>query len=100
MSTVSDPAGAPPATSLAVADEIFLRCAPQLTAAGERFTAAAVIERDKVDLLLVLSHLADCMESNSRVNKRTGFLETHVDPGWFEKFSRALERHTGKRVEL
>lgn len=92
--------GAPQAAALASADEIFLRCAPTLTGTEHRFTAAGVIDRDKQDLIEVLAHLAECMESNSTVNLLTGDVQTFVEPEWFERFRRALERHTGRRPEF
>lgn len=91
---------APQASSLACADEIFMRCAPALVDTESRVTAAGVIDRHKGDLVVVLSDLADALEGNSRINKWTGLIETHVDPAWFTKFERVILRHTGRRIGL
>jgi len=96
----TNPLSAPQAVALACADEIFMRCAPGLIGSEARVTAAGVIDRHKGDLVVVLSDLADALEANSRSNIHTGFMETHVEPMWFIKLERALERHTGRRVKL
>ena len=95
----------PQAASLTCADEVLMRCAPVLCSgigAGpdKRDLVATLIERHKRDAIVVLTEVAEALESNSEINKHTGMVQMHVDPEWFGKFQRALERHTGRRVEL
>lgn len=91
---MSDPANA---AALATADEVLMRCLPaQLRDYGLRHTAAAVIEKDKADLVSVLGQLADALDGNSEVNSYTGEFAVLVQPEWFWEFKRALLHHTGR----
>ncbi len=87
------------AASLATADEVLLRCAPKLMADRViRGVAERVVERGKADLLEVINALADGLDGNSEINLATGEFSSVVEPAWFWKFQRVLERHTGRRV--
>jgi hypothetical protein len=84
------------AESLATADVLLWRCAPNLCAEPSmRRTAALVIERDKADLLAVLTELAEALDGNAEVNQYTGEFATLVRPEWFGLLKRALLKHAG-----
>lgn len=86
------------AASLACADEVFMRCAPAAMHGTGRTVAAEVIQRDKADLVAVLRELGEALESNAELNTYTGEFCTLVNPDWFGRLRRALERHSGVRV--
>lgn len=87
------------AASLAIADEILLRVAPEGAGVPDlRATVLAVIERDKADVLALLRELGEALEGNAEINTYTGEFCTLVNPDWFPRLQRALERHTGIRV--
>ncbi len=87
------------AASLAIADEILLRVAPESAGLAEaRVTVLAVIERDKAGLVALLRELAEALDGNAELNTYTGEFCTLVNPDWFGRLRRELERHTGVRV--
>lgn len=84
------------AQSLSSADVVLFRCCPNLSAEPSmRRTAAQVIEKDKADLLAVLTELAEALDANSEVNCYTGEFATLVRPEWFGMLKRALLKHAG-----
>lgn len=87
------------AASLTIADEILLRVAPESAGLADlRATVLQVIERDKADLVQVLRELGEALDGHSEVNTYTGEFFTLVNPDWFPRLQRAVERHTGDRV--
>lgn len=87
------------AASLAIADEILMRIAPESKGlAVARVQVLEVIERDKADVLALLRELGQALDSNAELNTYTGEFCTVVNPDFFGRLRRALERHTGVRV--
>lgn len=84
------------AESLATADAVLYRCSPNLSAEPSmRRTVALAVERDKADLLAVITELAGALDCNSELNIYTGEFATLVRPEWFGLLKRALLKHAG-----
>jgi hypothetical protein len=87
------------ATSLATADEVLMRVVPEKAGdQSSRLTVAAVIQRDKAELLEVLHLLADGLDTFSEVNLRTGTMLVVVDGEFFKRFRRVMSRHGDRSV--
>ena len=75
-----------------------MRVAPHLVRSGERETVAAVIARDRHELIALLDMLADGIEGQSEFNVNTGALLTYVEPEWFPRFKVAMARYCDRAV--